>query len=940
MVRFLRFALFAFGVFLLAIGPTNAQQTPDDLLLQFQKRLQGGDMNPSELSPYEQKSGEDDKRAQNSSQSSQKTENALIPASAIEISYRERLRALSLGSKTGKGSSKEDQATENQSRMAPLIETSGKWSQDLKQVGYDVLRSPSDSSNGPPLVGGISDTYILGLGDQVTVTLRGQANITNTVVIDRNGQVILPNLPPLNAAGRSFGDFRDDLQSQVATSMIETKAFVTLGAVRQLSVLVSGEVEQPGVVSVNGLSTVVDALIAAHGIRNTGTLRAVQVIRDGKRQTLDLYPLLLGLGQPGDLSLREGDRIVVPAIGPTIALFSGVSRPGIYELTENAISLPSALQMAGGTLISKGTKLIKISQGSDGRVTLNEYTPTSKGTLRRGDLLGALPVLGGTQGTIYLSGHVYDEGWRALSTLPSLRTLLSTHGTLREEPYLPFVVVKRPNPNTLMPEFIAVDGARLLKNGEDFAFQDQDRVTILSLSDIRYLSSEDIRLILRGQMPAYGRTEAFSHQEERQRRSNMQQQGLATASGAQNMQTAYQQKDNDVSLKSQAIASMKVCSGLRALARQVAQDGSDAEPALAGSAALQDAQVCPDLYDQDPDLLPFLVKNLLSLDGAVYRPGYYPAVEGGYLADIITAAGGPLNTADANKVEVTLDRNGSTLRQEISLALAQADYTIGPLAAVRISKRFSDMDGGVMVVRGEVRSPGRYRLLRGEHLSQLIERAGGYTDEAYVLGAVFLRDAVRNQEKATYQRIADEMEQGIPSALQKIAAMSNSEQATGAMTALQQAVQTLRAAQAAGRMVVDANPVSLQGNPEADILLHPGDVLYVPRRPSHLMVSGEVMHAGAQRFEAGLSAEEYIARAGGLRDSADESQIFVVLPNGVAKSLTLSSWNYQETQLPPGSTIVVPRDLNPMMFWSYARDTLSIFSDIAISAAALASIND
>jgi protein involved in polysaccharide export with SLBB domain len=493
--------------------------------------------------------------------------------------------------------------------------------------------------------------------------------------------------------------------------------------------------------------------------------------------------------------------------------------------------------------------------------------------------------------------------------------------------------VKRPNANTLMPEFIAIDGAKVLKSNDDFIFQDQDRVIILSLNDIRYLSSEDITLVLQGKMPAYGRSETL--EESKETFATATAQGLAAAEhDPKSAQIA-----GNIGITPQSLASMKVCAGLKTLVHLVEQNGLASTPFSESQSMLKDVQVCPKLYDEYPDLLPFLFQNILALDGAVYRPGYYPVVEGGYLSDVITAAGGTLQNVDPSKIEVTLPRKGSAVRQEISLALAMADYTIGPKANIRIGRRFSDIDGGMMTISGEVRYPGRYRLMRGERLSQLIERAGGYTDQAYILGAILLRESVREQEQASYRELADQMELDMPSALQRAASLDGNQRAAFAGM-LQRTIQSLRSAKAAGRIVVDATAASLQSSPENDILLQSGDRFHVPQRPSHMMVSGEVMHSGALRFIPGQSADAYIEQAGGLREGADEGRIFVILPDGSAKPISVSSWNYQETYLPPGSTIIVPKDLTPAMFWSYARDSLSIFSSIAISAAALATIND
>jgi protein involved in polysaccharide export with SLBB domain len=527
--------------------------------------------------------------------------------------------------------------------------------------------------------------------------------------------------------------------------------------------------------------------------------------------------LLLGFGEPGHLGLKEGDRIIVPAIGPTVAIFAAVSRPGIYELRGGSLSIRDGLMLAGGPLTAQGQRLLKLSVGPDGRETVTEQN-ASRGSLKRGDLLGVLPRSQGTAGAFYLSGHVYTEGWQSLNSTPGLRELLSNNSIMRNGPYLPFVVVKRFSPYNQSPEFIGVGGSLLLRSGADFPLQDQDQVIILSHDDIRYLSSEDVRLVMAGLAPIYGRTTPFkealnersfgqggfrqggqNNQTNQDNQSNQNNQNNQNGQTDQSGQNSLSQ--NGFRSRPDAIASMQVCEGLRSLASQVVERGMAShvdQPSSDGM--LQNILPCPKLFDQYPSLLPFLIQNVMSLNGAVYRPGLYPVTDDGVLVDILSAAGGPLNTADPNKVEVTALRKGTAIRQQISLALAQTDYQIGPQSSVTVAEQFSNMDKGSVFLKGEVRYPGRYTLLRGERLSQVIERAGGFTEEAYVLGAVFQRQSIRDEEQKNYVRMARELEASMPNAFQKMAATSQGN-IDGSLAVMQQAVHSLQSAVASGRMV-------------------------------------------------------------------------------------------------------------------------------------------
>jgi protein involved in polysaccharide export with SLBB domain len=149
----------------------------------------------------------------------------------------------------------------------------------LRQFGYDQLgRGRAVSS---PTSVAIQDDYVLGVGDEIVVTLRGQENSEFRAVINNNGQLILPRLNPIAAAGRAFGNFRDDLAAAVRRSYVATNAFISVARIRAISVQITGEVNVPGQRVIPGLASAVDALVLSGGIKKTGSLRNV-IIQRGK----------------------------------------------------------------------------------------------------------------------------------------------------------------------------------------------------------------------------------------------------------------------------------------------------------------------------------------------------------------------------------------------------------------------------------------------------------------------------------------------------------------------------------------------------------------------------------------------------------------------------------------------------------------------------------
>ena len=196
----------------------------------------------------------------------------------------------------------------------------------LKQFGYDVVGAGATVT--ATQIGAVQDSYILGVGDQVQIVMVGHENATYIVTVDRDGRIILLNLPPVVAAGRTMGEVRAELGSRISAQFLNTKSYISLGTIRQISVLVTGEVNVPGMRTLTGLNTALDALLLSGGVKKTGSLRGVYIVRGSRRIPLDLYSIINRGTMTRVGALTEGDRIVVPPIGGTVAITGLVSRPG------------------------------------------------------------------------------------------------------------------------------------------------------------------------------------------------------------------------------------------------------------------------------------------------------------------------------------------------------------------------------------------------------------------------------------------------------------------------------------------------------------------------------------------------------------------------------------------------------------------------------------
>ena len=372
------------------------------------------------------------------------------------------------------------------SRLEQII--SARAGMVLQQFGYDQLGIGRQIT--VPETGAVADDYVMGPGDEVVVSLRGQESSDVRTTVDRDGRVILPRLAPISASGRTFGQFRQDLDAAVRRSYVASTSSASIGRVRQVSVLVAGEVNVPGQRLATGLSSVVDALLLSGGVKKTGSLRNVRLVRGGNQYTVDLYSVLTGNGaNGGGMRLADGDRIVVPPLGPTLAVAGLVRRPGIYELPARAsgMTVRALLALGGGQEIRGRYRLSVQRIEADGRVALvslqNDSSLVRDSEILRVELGADLPT---TQAT--LSGGTGLAGQYAIATGTKLSEVIRSPGALGQSPYSLFGLIVRKDPHTLLKTVIAFTPVAVLNGSEDETLQSDDLIRPLSLNEAQLLS--------------------------------------------------------------------------------------------------------------------------------------------------------------------------------------------------------------------------------------------------------------------------------------------------------------------------------------------------------------------------------------------------------------------------------------------------------------------
>ena len=765
---------------------------------------------------------------------------------------------------------------QEKARAASLLEQaySMRIVDELTQFGYDLFdhkdlsrdkdKAHDTITSREGLPGGAAqDDFVLSSGDRLMVTLRGQQSSQKPYIVDNQGFLIVEDITPIPAAGLTLGQVREILEAE-AELRHNTQIFVSLDAVRQIDILVVGHVKNPGRQTLSVFHTVLDALIEAGGIEKTGTLRQVKLVRDGRSTFIDLYGLLVHASTNMDLQLRDGDRLIVPPIGPTVAIAGGVKRPGIYEILPSVkgmhtkgdnsqkLSVEEALDLAGGYLAPGQNRLIKLSLTPDGQektqeVGKNVYAPI----FGDGSILMVSSSREVRSGTVEMLGQTRQPGLHDLEENKTLSALIPSEKMLGKNIYPLIGVIERQDPNTMTTQLVDFSPLLVAKGEFDRKLEDGDVVHLFSRQEIHDLQN--------GKAPS----------------------GII----------------------------------------EVGSTTDEKEPI-------------------SPAVRSFLEERSVYVRGAVRDPGPWPVSEGASLEAVISSAGGMTLEASSSDIEVSSvhQPEGHGTKQRFAVNTQETDpasIMIGPGDTVRVNQKFNRVTDTSVLIIGEVKNPGRYDLGPGDTMYDLMQRAGGLTEQAYPEGAIFSRESERKAEEARFRAAARDLERSLAVAMDK----ETPPDATQIAMARDLAAE-LKNVEAVGRITVEADPGILSVEPELNILLEKGDRIYIPKRPLTVRVNGEVLSPANLQFRKNKEPRDYIMEAGGFTYNADDDRAFVLYPDGSAQPLQVSNWNHKAAFIPPGSTIVVPRDPKPFDFIQSAKDISQILSNLAVTGIFLDDIRD
>ena len=805
----------------------------------------------------------------------------------------------------------------------------------VERFGMQIFQNGTRDLQMIPMDLPVGPDYVLGPGDGISIDLWGGVARRFYQAVDREGRVSLPEVGPLLVAGKSLAEVQQAVQKTLRTQFRDVSADVSLSRLRTIRVYVVGDVVKPGAYDISSLSTPLNALFAAGGPTVRGSLRILKHFRGNDLvQDVDVYDLLLH-GVKGNIErLENGDTVMVPPLGPQITIEGMVRRPAIYEQKDEK-SLADVVALAGGLLPTATLRHIEVQRtiAHQKQTMLNldvraDESPSQATKeldsfqVQDGDKIRIFPIDPYTQDAVYLEGHVVRPGKYSFHQGMRVTDLVASYKDLLPEPALQYGEIIRLSAPDYHPTVQSFSVAEALADPAHAPeLQALDTVQFFGRYDFENPPSVSVWGDVR--VPGTYRTSGDIHISDA-----IHLAGGLSPDAAEGDAQVFRYMSNST-LK---ILNVKLSSAL---------DGSPTDDII--------------LHARDRVLIhrnPAAVQPAtVYVKGEVARPGRYPLTAEMRVSDLIHAAGGLKPSADTKLADLTQywlqgDKEVTGQQRHIVLAEAmvnnaQADVVLnnGDVLTIPQVPGWDDL-GASISVRGEVVHPGAYGIRPGERLSSVLKRAGGFSSAAYPYGAVLLRSEVQKLEQRSYGELIQRVREQQTAVRLTAASSVDPDQKASAESALvqwQSTLDNLMTSPPTGRVTIQiSSNMKDWENTSRDISVRAGDVLVVPKRPSYVLVQGQVYGATAVAYRPGKSAKWYLTQAGGTTNMANKKATFVIRANGTVVGSHSSFWVSGEglnVALQPGDMVVVPeKALGGPPVWKAVFQNAQVMSSIATSA--------
>jgi len=801
----------------------------------------------------------------------------------------------------------------------------------LTIFGHELFRRPP-STFAPISAIPVSNDYVIGPGDEIKVLMWGRLDAQYTLAVTREGILNFPKIGPLQVAGLTYKELKGLIRGK-AGAITGVNVSVTMGRLRTIQVFVTGEVRGPGLYTVSSLATVLNALLSSGGPTDLGSLRNIQLKRQNRIvSTIDIYDFLLKGDRSGDARLMPADIIFVPQAGPMVTVSGNVKRPAIYELKDDR-SLQAALELAGGLAPRAYSQRIQIERYEKFQkqvvldIPYEELERERPLLLQDGDEVKVFSILPESVNAVYLYGNVLRPGKYAYRTGLRIMDLVPDLGSLKVDTYFDYALVKRYRLKDMKAEFIPFDLGRLLlmkDERENLLLRPLDEVYVFS----KWTFQDKPYAVVEGEVRKPGRYVI----DKMRVKDLIFKAGNLTRDAYRELGHLYR---TDLDTREVTIQAFSV-------ARALKEDPAHNLP----------------LEDMDRIVIhsawEFEQRYTVSVRGEVSNPGDYPYAVNMTVRDLILVAGSVKDSAYLDQGELVRFQilegrqvKTSIINFDIRKALEgdpAHNLPLKPLDVVYVKEIPEWGETRKVTVGGEVHFPGTYEVRRGERLSSLIERAGGFTDLAYFRGAFFTRESAREAQQKRLKEMVEKLKVAVARAGTKEAQAALSPEDLAAqkqmITAQEGLVKRLEAVEATGRVVIALAPLPVFKGSDSDLILVDGDELMIPRKPDTVNVLGEVYNPTSLVFEEqNPTVDYYLAKTGGPTENAEKDQVYVIRADGTVVSkkgtsryASLLGSGFEKMKLYPGDTVLVPQKIIYPSLMRDIKDITTIVYQVAVAA--------
>ncbi len=678
------------------------------------------------------------------------------------------------------GANEESLSDEVQVSTKEVVDASAK---NRNTFGYHFFNSENLSFE-PSTSVPVSESYSLGIGDEVNIAVYGASQQTYQLSVQKSGSISIPDLGPVYVYGIAFGEAKEKIKNRLISiyngmsgDRPNTFVDISMGSLKGVKVNVIGEVNLPGTYSLPATASAFNALYLAGGPNENGSFRAIDVLRDGKLLTsIDVYVYLIDGNTQNNIQLRDQDVILVRPYLNRVKIAGEFKRTGLFEAKKDE-TVADLLRYAGGFTDRAYTHRLELYRNNTRTLSFKDVPADqfSQVQFMNGDSLVAGALSERFENRVSIGGAVYRPGNYELTENLMLSDLIKEADGLKEEAFMERGVITRKMKDMSLKaiSFSLVD---MLNGSYDIALQKEDRIQISSKFDMREARTVEIV-------------------------------------------------------------------------------------------------------------------------GEVQFPGTYAWADKLKIGDLVFQAGGFKENAEVSGIEVSrvLDENEISkltnsllhtyqfsLDRDLKFDAETESFELKPFDKVYVRRAPGYRPQGVVSLQGEVLFAGDFGISRkDEKISDIINRAGGVSPEAYVRGASLRRKIVLSEVE--YQ----------------------------AKLALVAQDSTMK------KEDVDREEYQIVGIDLADILAHPGqggdlevhagDQIFVPSKMETVMVSGAVLSPVAHTYTTKKKLKEYIFNSGGFAQSAKKGKVYVLYANGTTEATKSGLFARHYPKVEPGCEIIVPK---------------------------------